>query len=208
MRICKIGGCEDKHYSRGWCKRHYMCWRRTGSPHHKRPHRHKHRPAGLSKGDLILFEFDRATIDKETGCILTQIGLTRAGYGTTYYNNRLVGLHRLSLEVFLDIELQPGEQANHVCDVPNCINPYHLYVGSKADNVHDTLEAGTHSRGEAPKGEDHHSAVLTEKIVRRLRRKHERLGKQFSIHKEAARYGMGYDAIYNVIKRKSWKHIP
>lgn len=26
MKICKIKGCENKHYARGWCSKHYQRW--------------------------------------------------------------------------------------------------------------------------------------------------------------------------------------
>jgi hypothetical protein len=29
---CVISGCSDKHYARGWCKRHYQRWRKHGDP--------------------------------------------------------------------------------------------------------------------------------------------------------------------------------
>jgi len=30
--ICKLEGCQRKRLSRGWCKRHYNQWLRTGIP--------------------------------------------------------------------------------------------------------------------------------------------------------------------------------
>jgi hypothetical protein len=30
--ICKENGCENKVEARGWCNKHYKCWRRNGDP--------------------------------------------------------------------------------------------------------------------------------------------------------------------------------
>lgn len=32
MQICTIPGCDEKFRARGWCRKHYYMWQRTGSP--------------------------------------------------------------------------------------------------------------------------------------------------------------------------------
>lgn len=34
MNLCAIAGCGKQSYARGWCTRHYACWRRHGDPNH------------------------------------------------------------------------------------------------------------------------------------------------------------------------------
>jgi len=37
MRICKIIGCKDKHYGKGFCKNHYLKdWHKENFDHHKK----------------------------------------------------------------------------------------------------------------------------------------------------------------------------
>lgn len=36
--------------------------------------------------------------------------------------------------------LSPGEQINHHCDYPPCVNPSHLYAGTQAQNIRDKFE--------------------------------------------------------------------
>ncbi|MCZ4497891.1 MAG: endonuclease [Marmoricola sp.] len=31
VRLCTIEGCEQQHYARGWCQRHWSRWRKTGT---------------------------------------------------------------------------------------------------------------------------------------------------------------------------------
>ena len=30
MKICKVDGCNGKHYAKGYCSKHYSQWRRYG----------------------------------------------------------------------------------------------------------------------------------------------------------------------------------
>jgi hypothetical protein len=64
--------------------------------------------------------------------------------GTTYplvwLDGRQHRVHRLALERKLGRPIKPGFKALHECDYPPCVNPDHLYEGTDADNVHDTME--------------------------------------------------------------------
>ena len=51
--------------------------------------------------------------------------------------------HRLSYEMHHG-PIPTGMVVRHSCDVPSCVNPYHLFIGTYRDNVHDAL---TRSRG-------------------------------------------------------------
>ena len=41
MKICRIKECENKHHARGWCSKHYMCWRKYGDPLFTKLHRYR-----------------------------------------------------------------------------------------------------------------------------------------------------------------------
>jgi hypothetical protein len=49
--------------------------------------------------------------------------------------------HRLSL-VLSGAQLEPEQVVRHDCDVPACVNPAHLRIGTQRDNVHDAIERG------------------------------------------------------------------
>ena len=51
----------------------------------------------------------------------------------------------------------------HHCDVPACVRPEHLFLGTHADNVHDMCAKGRQTRGE-----HQNKARLTEKQVREI----------------------------------------
>lgn len=55
------------------------------------------------------------------------------------------------------------------------------------------------------RGEDHPSAKLTEEMVREARKIHS--SGEMGFGKLAGRYGVGYKAIRNAVKGRSWKHV-
>ena len=53
-----------------------------------------------------------------------------------------------------------GMVVRHTCDVPGCVNPEHLKIGTHADNVADRMK-----RWRTQQGSDHYKAILTEDQV-------------------------------------------
>jgi hypothetical protein len=53
----------------------------------------------------------------------------------------------------------------HDCDNPRCVNPDHLFVGTRRDNLQDMKAKGRHLYGER-----NSQAKLTNKKVREIRR--------------------------------------
>jgi hypothetical protein len=70
-----------------------------------------------------------------------------------------------------DIPLSQQDKILHTCDMPLCVNPDHLWIGSIADNNNDRDKKGRHRYGRLPVliGEDHHQARLTEADVLEIR---------------------------------------
>ena len=61
--------------------------------------------------------------------------ITSEGYGL--YNNRKA--HRIMLELVLGRPLKEGMFALHTCDNKLCVNPDHLYEGTRSNNIQDYL---------------------------------------------------------------------
>ena len=134
--------------------------------------------------------------------------------------------HRFSYMLFVgDI---PDEMCVlHKCDVPHCVNPSHLFLGTHIDNMADMVSKGRQSKGEeiserqrgglhwtrqhpesgklhifeVHHGEAVNSAKLTETEVRAIR------ADERSYRKIAADYGIAPGNVWFIRQRKSWAHV-
>lgn len=70
------------------------------------------------------------------------------GHGQFVVNSRVVYAHRFSWEL-VNGKLPPGDDVCvlHKCDVPACVNPSHLFVGTREENLADMRAKG---RGQNP----------------------------------------------------------
>ena len=70
-------------------------------------------------------------------CMAWKYGLNRDGYGTLTIDGRQELAHRA---VFIQTQgtIPEGMQINHLCNRPYCVQPSHLYAGSKQDNKDDS----------------------------------------------------------------------
>ena len=76
----------------------------------------------------------------ETGCWIWT-GAELKGYGRMVVNGKYLRAHRISWELYRG-PIPDGLLVLHHCDVPACVNPDHLYLGSDLDNMRDRLRRG------------------------------------------------------------------
>jgi hypothetical protein len=70
----------------------------------------------------------------ENGCHIYPSKSPIGWYRRVKIGSKEFRAHRISLERKLDRPLLPGYFALHTCDNPPCVNPDHLYEGTKQDN--------------------------------------------------------------------------
>lgn len=75
------------------------------------------------------------------GCRLWEGYLNpRTGYGEIHVGGKVESTHRAAFQAFVGDPA--GKHVLHRCDVRSCINPYHLFLGSNADNIADSVAKG------------------------------------------------------------------
>jgi hypothetical protein len=93
----------------------------------------------------------------------------------------------------------PGNhQVLHRCDVPNCINPHHLFLGTQRDNMQDCKNKGRSSQPP-------HKYKLTEAQVQTIKQIHAAGLMGYRLLGQA--YNVDRTTIRNIIKGRRWKHI-
>lgn len=79
-------------------------------------------------------------------------------YGAFKFKGKVYDAHRFSF--YLTHGFFPNNCVLHHCDNPKCVNPFHLYAGSKKQNMNDMMNRG---RGNFVSGESVASSKLTKK---------------------------------------------
>lgn len=135
----------------------------------------------------------------DTPCLMWTGGKTRDGYGSFRYDGTSCLAHRVSFRMFHGREAD--RDVLHHCDVPECVNPHHLYEGTQADNARDRERRG---RGRDSRGVLSGTAKLNPDAVvemRALRAAGE------SLDMLAERFGVGRTTVDCACRRKTWKHV-
>ena len=137
-------------------------------------------------------------VEKTDDCWLWTGGKRRRGYGTFKYNGKMVAAHRFSYTENRGV-IPPGSYVLHTCDTPSCVNPDHLFLGTRADNMADMV-----TKGRAQRGESRPHAKLADHDVRAIRSAHHDGESQSSI---ARRYAVSQTSIWKIVHRLRWGHV-
>ena len=120
------------------------------------------------------------------------------GYGRITHSNKTQYAHRFYWER-VNGPIPKGLDVCHTCDNRKCVNPSHLFLGTRKENMIDAR-----IKGRLQRGEDRYNSVLTENMVREARWLHANGAKIVGI---AKRFGVNKTTIGNAIKGKTWRHV-
>lgn len=143
--------------------------------------------------------YDKVAPDPNSGCWLWTGAVKELGYGVIGLGRRSQGIrkaHRVSWELHRG-PIPEGLCVCHKCDVPGCVNPNHLFLGTLADNAQDTARKGRlkipDNRGERATWSKLKTEQAADIATRRL------TAREF-----AALYGVSESAVCRIWEGKNW----
>jgi hypothetical protein len=131
-------------------------------------------------------------------CLIRQGVLDKDGYSLASINRKKMPGHRAAFKLAnpdLDMTDLCVLHKLH-CTSRACINPEHLYLGTKWDNCQDQIALGTFVKGEL-----NGKALVTEKDVIEIR------NSTLSTRELATQFNVSYHTIWDIRKGRSWKHL-
>ena len=121
-------------------------------------------------------------------------------YGQIQNNGTLCPAHRVSW-ILKYGEIPKGLQVLHRCDVPLCVRPSHLFLGTQSDNIRDAMKKG---RYKVMVGSLNGKALFSESEITELRKLAQR---GVSFQSLADKHKVHVKTIEKIVGRRSWKHI-
>ena len=202
-RACSVAGCDRPYSCKGLCSMHYKRKWRTGTT----------RESDSLRGKRYVSAEDRFNqsylVDAETGCWNWQNFVTPGRYGTITVNGKAMRAHRYSWSR-LNGDIPQGMVICHKCDNPSCVNPDHLFIGTRQDNEKDKVSKGRQAKGrrlaEAQGnhvrcGEQCPTSKLTDSVVTSIR------NDPRSQRVIADEYGTTQSNVYRIKNRHTWRHL-
>ena len=139
------------------------------------------------------------------GCLLWPTKPNKVtGYAWTTYLGRRVMAHRAVFQA-MHGPISSAVFVCHRCDVPNCVNPDHLFGADHATNMADMKAKGRASKCCDPnKGTGNPNAKVDEATVREVRRRVESGERPFRVAQDM---GLHKHHVSVIARRLIWRHV-
>ena len=158
---------------------------------------HMRRSDDMRRRKKIIYE-----IDETTGCFnIVSHCISNTGYPQMRRNGKALYIHRYIYEQCFG-EMPEEMCVLHRCDNRKCINPEHLFLGTRADNSRDMKV-----KGRSTWGEKNRRAKLTSEEVEVIRTEYIPWDRKYSYRALAKKYKVHRNTILNILTRKSWAHV-
>jgi hypothetical protein len=187
-RNCVVCGKEFVPCRRGARKGQMICSKSCAN----------NRPRSARIKEEPVARFFRHTTISDDGHWLWTSPLSNDGYGTFWLNNKDERAHRASWILFRG-DLPKDVQVCHKCDIPACVHPGHLFLGTQQDNLDDMV-----AKGRSERGERHHNARLNDISVLFIRGLAKCGWRETAL---GALFGVAHTTINSIKSRKIWRHV-
>lgn len=162
---------------------------------------------------------ERVAMIPEAGCWIWLGSTNQKGYGFIREGGKNVLTHRASYAAMVG-PIPDGLWVLHRCDVPSCVNPAHLFVGTRQDNMIDcgqkkrnalqidpskSFFATPEGKKRRAKGERHGSAKITSEQAIEIRTRLLAGQRQAAI---ARSIGCSEDIVGHIKRGTTWTHLP
>lgn len=148
---------------------------------------------------------EKWSLDPGSGCWMWTGGVHKNGYGRFALESRVIEWAHRAAWLLLRGPIPEGLYVCHHCDVPLCVNPDHLFVGTATDNMRDAARKGrVVVPAETYRSDGSHQvAVLTDEQVREIRSSSETTA---ALHR-SGRYLVGYMAIWAARRGRTFRDV-
>lgn len=143
--------------------------------------------------------YSRSSYNNPTRRIKKLSPATKSPYLNVRIKGRTVNIHVIVAAVFHG-ERPIGYEVRHLDGNKHNNHPDNLCYGTKKDNRQDSIKHGTFVRGEK-----NGRAVLTDKIVRTIRRRY--ASGSCTQNELADAYGITRGRISHIVRRRGWNHV-
>jgi hypothetical protein len=183
--------------------------------------------------DLYITYFNKHAVpgEKPEDCWRWNLAHSTSGYGQGCIEGKKIDAHRISLIVKMESNIEKGLQVRHKCDNKFCVNPDHLELGTRKDNMKDMYDRGRAKpagrpptgktkktkkdvpeylkpfafTSESMKGENNTRAILTKEDVEEIRRRHGGKWAYGERKKVCEEFGVSASTIDHIIAGLIWK---
>lgn len=146
----------------------------------------------------VLQRLEKHIISKND-CWITDLALSH-GYPVLRVDRKNIMASRLMYELHYGVKIPKDICACHKCDNPLCINPSHLFLGTKKENSEDMAK-----KNRSTKGTKQTKSKLTDEKV--LQVKHLLAETNLTLLEIANLFNVGQSTIADIKKNRTWNHI-
>lgn len=157
---CTVDGCASQHFGRGYCVKHYKRWAKHGDP-----------LGGSTDWGAAKTFIQNAAQTASDECIIYPYYRNADGYGWMRYGNKNLGSHVVVATIAHGPKPSPKHEACHTCGNGHlgCVNPRHIYWGTRSDNIRDAYKHGVAFSGKRATGEKSGAAKYSNQLIDDIR---------------------------------------